>query len=262
MSPRSHASGLVTAVKLYPAGATTNSHSGVRDLSRVMPVLEKMAEIGMPLCIHGEVTNSESIFSTAKPFSSRPCSIRCAASCRNSGSRLSMSPPPTASTMSWTPPPTWLASITTHHLMINRNAILAGGIKPHYYCLPVAKRESHRLALRKAATSGDQSLLPGHRFRPPCRSAQGMRLRLRRHLYRDQHPVVPRPCFRGRGRARQAGRIYQPQRPGLVRTSGQQRDRDTAQAFDQPVSWPDKIETGDGPVTVFDPMVPVHWEVA
>jgi dihydroorotase len=240
-----HASGLVTAVKLYPAGATTNSHSGVRDLSRVMPVLEKMAEIGMPLCIHGEVTDPavdifdrEAVFieTVLDPLRRNLPELRITLEHITTSNGIDYVMDSTANLA---------GSITTHHLMINRNAILAGGIKPHYYCLPVAKRESHRLALRKAATSGDRRFFWAP-IPPRMSIPQGMRLRLCRHLYLDQHPVVPRPRFRGRQGPRQTGRIREPQRPGLVRTAGQQRDRDTGPARRAGESWPDRSRPATG----------------
>ena len=155
------ASGLVKAVKLYPAGATTNSHSGVRNFDKVMPVLEKMAEIGLPLCTHGEVTTAEvdifdreAVFidTVLDPLRRRLPELRVVmehitteegvAYAGEGGERLA-------------------ATITTHHLITNRNHILVGGIKPHYYCLPVLKRETHRKALVAAATSGNPRFFLG-----------------------------------------------------------------------------------------------------
>ncbi len=143
------------AMKLYPAGATTNSDSGVRKLDRIFPVLEKMAECGLPLLIHGEVTDSdvdifdrEAVFidRVLEPLRKKIPELRIVLEhiTTTAGVQYVSS---AASGLAGT--------ITAHHLLINRNAILAGGIKPHYYCLPVAKREKHRLALRAAATSGD-----------------------------------------------------------------------------------------------------------
>jgi dihydroorotase len=158
-----HASGLVTAVKLYPAGATTNSHSGVRDLSRVMPVLEKMAEIGMPLCIHGEVTDPavdifdrEAVFieTVLDPLRRNLPELRITLEHITTSNGIDYVMDSTANLA---------GSITTHHLMINRNAILAGGIKPHYYCLPVAKREKAigwRCARPRRPATGASSWAP------------------------------------------------------------------------------------------------------
>ena len=156
-----HASGLVKAVKLYPAGATTNSHSGVQNFDAVRPVLERMAEIGLPLCVHGEVTDaSVDIFDREAVFIDKVLDpIRR----KTPGLRVIMEHITTAEGVAYarTGGADLAATITTHHLIINRNHILAGGIKPHYYCLPVAKRESHRLALRAAATSGEARFFLG-----------------------------------------------------------------------------------------------------
>ena len=169
-------SGLVTAVKLYPAGATTNSASGVRNMDKVMPVLEVMAEIGMPLCVHGEVTDSdidifdrEAVFidRVLDPLGRRLPELRVVAehiTTKQAVDYISQASRALA------------ATITTHHLMINRNAMLAGGIKPHYYCLPVAKREMHRKALVAAAISGDPRfflalILPLIQIQTSCKNA-------------------------------------------------------------------------------------------
>ncbi|MDX5403794.1 MAG: dihydroorotase, partial [Rhodobacterales bacterium] len=144
----SFACGLIRAVKLYPAGATTNSASGVKNFDKVRAVLERMAEIGLPLCMHGEVTDhSVDIFDREAVFIDRVLDpIRRA----TPGLRVVMEHVTTSDAVEYvrSAPQDLAATITTHHLIINRNHILVGGIKPHYYCLPVAKRESHRLALR------------------------------------------------------------------------------------------------------------------
>ena len=156
-----HAEGLVTAVKLYPAGATTNSASGVRDFGRVRGMLERMAEAGVPLCVHGEVTDPDiDIFDREAVFIERVLDpIRRA----TPGLRVVMEHVTTADAVAYVKSAEHDlgATITTHHLVINRNHILAGGIRPHYYCLPVAKRETHRQALRAAATSGDPRFFLG-----------------------------------------------------------------------------------------------------
>ncbi|MGB3148432.1 MAG: dihydroorotase, partial [Paracoccaceae bacterium] len=156
-----HRSGLVHAVKLYPAGATTNSGSGVRDFDRVRGVLERMAEIGLPLCVHGEVTDpAVDIFDREAVFIERTLDpIRRA----TPGLKVVMEHITTEEGVAYARSggADLAATITTHHLVINRNHILAGGIRPHYYCLPVAKREKHRLALRAAATSGEARFFLG-----------------------------------------------------------------------------------------------------
>ena len=156
-----HASGLIKAVKLYPAGATTNSASGVRDFDKVRPVLEKMAEIGLPMCVHGEVTDTEiDIFDREAVFIDRVLDpIRRS----TPGLRVVMEHITTSDGVDYVKAneADLGATITAHHLIINRNHILVGGIKPHYYCLPVAKREEHRQALLTAATSGDARFFLG-----------------------------------------------------------------------------------------------------
>jgi dihydroorotase len=141
-------SGLVTAVKLYPAGATTNSHSGVRNFENAMPVLERMAKIGLPLCIHGEVTTPEvDIFDREAVFIE---TVLDPLRKRLPELRITLEHVTTEDGVDYinASKANLAGSITTHHLIINRNNILVGGIRPHYYCLPIAKRENHRQALR------------------------------------------------------------------------------------------------------------------
>ena len=156
-----HAAGLIAAVKLYPAGATTNSASGVRDFDRVRGVLEAMAGAGIPLCVHGEVTDpAVDIFDREAVFLDRVLEpIRR----RTPGLRVVMEHITTRDGIDYVRAggADIGGTITTHHLVINRNHILAGGIRPHYYCLPVLKREEHRLALVKAATSGNAKFFLG-----------------------------------------------------------------------------------------------------
>lgn len=148
------ASGAVFACKLYPAGATTNSDSGVTDLKRRYPVLEAMREVGLPLLVHGEVTASEvDIFDRERRF----MDDRLAPLVRTfPGLKIVFEHITTADAVDFVRagPDTLAATITPHHLLYNRNAILVGGIHPHLYCLPVLKRERHRLALLAAAASG------------------------------------------------------------------------------------------------------------
>jgi dihydroorotase len=156
-----HASNLIHAVKLYPAGATTNSASGVANFARVQGVLERMADIGLPLCVHGEVTDpAVDIFDREAVFIDR---VLDPLRRRVPGLKVVMEHITTSQGVDYVKAhdTDLAATITTHHLVINRNHILAGGIRPHYYCLPVAKREEHRIALRVAATSGDARFFLG-----------------------------------------------------------------------------------------------------
>lgn len=151
---RAFALGIATACKLYPAHATTNSAHGVTDIRNIYPVLDRMQDIGMPLLVHGEVTDPAiDIFDREAVFIEevlRP-TLRDFPALRVVFEHITTSE---AADFVIAAGDNVAATVTPHHLMINRNAIFAGGLRPHAYCLPVAKRESHRLALRKAVTSG------------------------------------------------------------------------------------------------------------
>lgn len=156
-----HAAGIFTAAKLYPAGATTNSDNGVTDIARIEGVLSAMAGIGMPLLVHGEVTDpAVDIFDREKVFIER---VLAPALDRHPDLKVVFEHITTADGVEFVrgAGPRVGATVTPHHLVINRNALFAGGMRPHMYCLPVAKRERHRLALREAATSGDASFFLG-----------------------------------------------------------------------------------------------------
>jgi dihydroorotase len=156
-----HAAGIFTAAKLYPANATTNSAHGVTDVAHIMPVLERMQEIGMPLLVHGEVTDSDiDIFDREAVFIERILE-KLIEALPNLKVVLEHITTEQAVRFVESCGPNVAATITPHHLHLNRNAMFAGGIRPHAYCLPVAKREVHRLALRKAATSGSPKYFLG-----------------------------------------------------------------------------------------------------
>ena len=158
---RGHEEGVFTAVKLYPAHATTHSAHGVTSVDRVMPVVERMAGLGMPLLIHGEVTDPEvDIFDREPVFIERVLEpLRR----RLPGLRIVLEHVTTEDAVAYVAAggANLAATITAHHLIINRNALFAGGIRPHLYCLPIAKRERHRRALRRAATSGNPAFFLG-----------------------------------------------------------------------------------------------------
>ena len=156
-----HADGIFTAAKLYPANATTNSAQGVTDVARIMPALERMQDIGMPLLVHGEVTDGEiDIFDREAVFIERILEKLIAAL---PGLKVVFEHITTEQAVRFVDGagPKVAATNTPHHLHINRNAMFTGGIRPHAYCLPVAKREQHRLALRQAATSGSPKYFLG-----------------------------------------------------------------------------------------------------
>ncbi len=162
-------SGFVHGIKLYPAGATTNSDAGVRDVNNAMVALEAMAELGMPLLVHGEVTDPavdvfdrEAVFidTVFEPLLKRLPGLRVVfehITTRQAAEYVASAGDNIA------------ATITAHHLLMNRNALFTGGIRPHHYCLPVLKRESHREALLAAATSGSKKFFLGTDSAPHAR---------------------------------------------------------------------------------------------
>ncbi len=158
---KAKASGFVHAVKLYPAGATTNSQSGVTDLNKVSSVIATMEAVGLPLLVHGEVTDSDiDVFDREHVFIERLLRplVR-----KFPKLRLVLEHITTKQAAEFVAAagPNIAATITAHHLLLNRNALFQGGIRPHHYCLPVLKREEHRLALVKAATSGNPKFFLG-----------------------------------------------------------------------------------------------------
>lgn len=250
------ADGLIHAVKLYPAGATTNSASGVSDFEKVAHVFEKMSEIGLPLCMHGEVTDPDvDIFDRESVFIDTVLDpIRR----RHEGLRVIMEHITTANAVEYAraQDDTLGATITTHHLVINRNHILVGGIKPHYYCLPVAKREKHRLALRDAATSGEARFFLGTDSAP----------------HTDANKLLPcgcAGCFTAPNTMSILAEVFE-QDGALERLEaftslngasfyGLPPNHDTLTLVRETPDFPSCIDTPDGPVTVFDPAMPLHW---
>ena len=252
------ASGLVTAVKLYPAGATTNSHAGVRDLGRVDAVLARMAEIGLPLCVHGEATDpAVDIFDREAAFLDR---VLAPLAARHPALRIVLEHVTTEEGLAFVRAhaPRVAGSITAHHLIIERNHILAGGIRPHYYCLPVAKRARHRDALRAAATSGEACFFHGSDSAP--------------HL--DALKLAPcgcAGCFTAPVALACLAAVFE-QEGALERLEGfaslhgaafyrlaPNAGTVTLERLDAPWTPPAAIETPDGPVTVFDPGFPLRW---
>lgn len=254
-----YSTGLVKAVKLYPAGATTNSASGVANFEKVRGTLERMAEIGLPLCVHGEVTDEDiDIFDREAVFIDRVLDpIR-----RNSpGLRVVMEHITTQDAVDYAraQDDTLAATITTHHLIINRNHILAGGIKPHYYCLPVAKRETHRLALRAAATSSEARFFLGTDSAPhtdankllPCGCAGCFTapntLPILAEVFEEEGALERLEAFTSRNGPAFYGLPVNDTVVTLTRT---------------PPDVPSHVETDEGPVTVFDPGFDLHWSIA
>ena len=166
------ASGFVHAAKLYPAGATTNSDSGVTSIDNIFPVLEAMAEVGLPLLVHGEVTRAEvDVFDREKRFIDehltrvveRFPTLKVVFEHITTGD---------AAAFVKAAPANVGATITAHHLLYNRNHMLVGGIRPHFYCLPILKRNTHQDALLDAATSGNPKFFLGTDSAPHAKHAK------------------------------------------------------------------------------------------
>jgi dihydroorotase len=256
-----HREGIALAVKLYPAGATTNSASGVRDIMKVQRVLETMGEIGMPLCIHGEVTDPatdifdrEAIFieRVLEPLRRRVPQLRVVMEhvttrdgidyVRSASSNLA-------------------ATLTVHHLVFNRNAMFKGGIRPHYYCLPVAKREVHRLALREAATSGDPRFFLGTDSAPHAVHLKEAACGCAGLFTATNALAVLAQVFEQEGaldRLEDFVSVHGANWYRLPRNAG----AITLVRRDEPEVFPVELNTGAGPVKIFDPEMPVHFEVA
>ena len=169
---RARHSGFVRAAKLYPAGATTNSDAGVTAIERLTPVFEAMQDCGLVLCVHGEVTDADvDIFDRERVFIDRTLAPLAA---RFPDLRIVFEHVTTAEAVAFVKGAGGRigATITAHHLLLNRNAILVGGIRPHHYCLPVLKREGHRQALVAAATSGDPRFFLGTDSAPHGRATK------------------------------------------------------------------------------------------
>ncbi|MBE3638512.1 dihydroorotase [Mangrovicoccus algicola] len=251
--------GLITAVKLYPAGATTNSASGVRDLTKVRRVLETMAQVGIPLCCHGEVTDPaidifdrEAVFidTVLDPLRRDIPELR-----------VVMEHITTSDAVQYVTGSDGNlgATITTHHLIIDRNHILVGGIKPHYYCLPVAKRATHRDALVAAATSGDPRFFLGTDSAP--------------HLTKDKESACGcAGVFSATNTMSCLAQVFEAagaldKLEGFASVNGPKfyrlppNEETITLRKGAPVAYPAAIETEGGPVTVFDPGFPLYWHV-
>lgn len=256
---RAAESGLVKAVKLYPAGATTNSASGVRDIDNVRGVLEAMAEIGLPLCVHGEVTRAEvDIFDREAVFIDEVLDpLRRAIP----ELRVVMEHITTAEAASYASSggDTLAATITVQHLMLDRNDMLVGGMRPHYYCLPILKRGTHRPRLIEAATGGSERFFLGtdsaphplHKKEAECCAAgcftAPIALSCLAEVFEEADALDKLECFV----SNHGPRFY-----------GLPLNEDTltlkkGDAFEPPAH----VETGSGPVTIFNPGRPLHWQV-
>lgn len=253
-----HASGLIKAVKLYPAGATTNSASGVANFDNIRSTLERMAEIGLPLCVHGEVTDADvDIFDREAVFIDRVLDpLRRA----TPGLRVVMEHITTSNAVDYAraQDETLGATITTHHLVINRNHILAGGIKPHYYCLPVAKRETHRLALRAAATSGEARFFLGTDSAPHTDANKLLPCGCAGCFTAPNTMAILAQVFEQDGALDQLAAFASRNGPAFY---GLPVNTDTMTLIKSPTTAPTHIDSDDGPITVFDPGFALEWSV-
>ncbi len=255
-----YADGLIHAVKLYPAGATTNSQSGVTDMKNVRQVLEKMSEIGLPLCIHGEVTTHEvDIFDREQAFLDTVLDpLR-----RDLPElKITLEHITTSHGIDYVrdAPDDIAGTITTHHLMINRNHMLVGGIRPHYYCLPIVKRAEHQLALRRAATSGHPRFFLGTDSAPHLDGAKETAcgcagvfsatntMSCLAHVFEEDGALEALEAFAS---------LNGPVRYGLPPNEA----TITLEKRDTPCAYPSKLDTPDGPLTLFDPGHPLHWHI-
>ncbi|MHA3915317.1 dihydroorotase [Halovulum sp. GXIMD14793] len=253
-------SGLIKALKLYPAGATTNSASGVQDFDKVRPVLERMAEIGLPLCVHGEVTDTEvDIFDREAVFIDRVLDpIRRA----TPGLRVIMEHVTTKDGIDYIGAGGDIAgTLTTHHLILNRNAMLVGGIRPHYYCLPIIKRETHRATLMAAAISGDPRYFLGTDSAPHPDGAKESACGCAGCFTALNTMACLAQAFENEGaldRLEDFTSSFGADFYRLPRNS----ETITMTRQDTAVEWPEKLVVGSDQLTVFDPQMPVHWTVA
>ncbi|QXT38814.1 dihydroorotase [Gymnodinialimonas ceratoperidinii] len=254
------ADGLIHAVKLYPAGATTNSQSGVSTLKNVYPVLDRMAKIGLPLCIHGEVTTPEvDIFDREEAFLER---VLIPLRADLPELKITLEHITTAQGVDYVAEADGdiAGTITTHHLMINRNHMLVGGIRPHYYCLPIVKRAAHQQALRAAATSGNPRFFLGTDSAPHLDGAKESAcgcagvfsatntMSCLAQVFEEESALDHLEAFAS---------LNGPARYGLPVNE----DTITLEKRATPCDYPARFETEDGPLTLFDPATPLHWHV-
>ena len=256
----SYERGLVFASKLYPAGATTNSDSGVRNIQNIMPILEIMAEMGMPLLIHGEVTDKEiDIFDREKIFIDRHLDFLCR---ELPELKITLEHITTKEATLYVSEGNrnLAASITPHHLALNRNAIFAGGIKPHNYCLPILKRETHKQALVEAATSGSFKFFLGTDTAP--------------HLKEDKESACGcAGVFNATNCMSILAEIFEKKKSiekleGFVSVNGAKhyeceinKEKIKLKKSHTPVSFKNSLKFGNKEIIIFEPDFPVFWEV-
>ena len=251
----------VFAVKLYPAGATTNSDSGVKKIENVMPVLETMSEIGMPLLIHGEVTDEKiDIFDREKVFVDKKLDFICK---ELPELKITLEHITTKEATLYVKEgnKNLAASITPHHLTLNRNAIFVGGIRPHNYCLPILKRESHRKILIEAAVSGNEKFFLGTDTAPHLtidkESACGCAgifnstycIQILTQLFDDEKALTNLEKFVSRNGANHYNLNINKEKIRLIKSS-------------QELSFQDHIDVEKYKIKIFKPNFPIFWRVA
>lgn len=256
---QAHLQGIASAVKLYPAGATTNSASGVTNFDNIRPVLERMAKIGMPLCVHGEVVDPDiDIFDREAVFIDRVLDpIRKA----TPGLRVVMEHITTKDGVDYvrSGDTNLGATITVHHLVINRNHILAGGIKPHYYCLPVAKREEHRVALCEAATSGASRFFLGTDSAPHTDALKENACGCAGCFTAPITMPLLAQVFETHGALEKLEAFTSLNGPAFYKMPPNEEMLTLAKgAAQEPLG---KLATKAGEVTIFDPGFPLYWHV-
>jgi len=252
------ASGIVTAVKLYPAGATTNSASGVRDFDKVRDVLDRMAEIGLPLCVHGEVTDPDiDIFDREAVFIDRVLDpLRRA----TPGLRVVMEHITTAEGAAYAAEggPDLGATITPQHLLLDRNAMLVGGIRPHFYCLPILKRARHREALLTAIASGNSAFFLGTDSAPHLKHLKENACGCAGCFSATHALPLYATAFEAAGALEHFEAFASLNGPAFYRVAPNE-ERITLEKA--PPEIPPVIQTADGPITLLDPGVPLAWRV-
>ena len=257
---KSYQEGLVFAAKLYPAGATTNSESGVKNIKNIMPVLETMSKIGMPLLIHGEVTNKEiDIFDREKYFLDTVLYKICK---ELPDLKITLEHITTKEATLFVNEGNnnLSATITPHHLALNRNAIFVGGIRPHYYCLPILKREVHREALVKVAISGSSKFFLGTDTAPHLKhdkeSACGCAgvfnstycMSILAQIFHNNNSLHTLEKFTSLNGAKHYGVSNNKEKILLIKK-------------DKAIKFKDYINLSEEEIIIFKPDFPVFWEV-
>ena len=251
---------LIFAAKLYPAGATTNSDSGVKNIKNIMPILEKMSEIGMPLLIHGEVTNKEiDIFDREKVFIENNLEFLCK---ELPDLKITLEHITTKDAVSYIKQGSknLAASITPHHLALNRNSIFVNGIRPHNYCLPILKRETHREALVNAAISGNAKFFLGTDTAPHLKKDKESEcgcagvfnatycMSILAQIFDDKNSITNLEKFTSLNGSKHYAVNTNNTKIKLIKNQN-------------PIKFKNKIDVKNDTIVIFKPDFPVYWEV-